>query len=149
MKTKILKFVTILFVSVCGFSSCEDNILFTEYSSLEFDCDWYDYRKHDWSNFDKVIIINSYKELKKHIECPNSYPNIDFSIHTLLLAKGITGNSCYGTVKSFQQTSKNKYMLYVEVTLGDATAVDSWGVALITNKLSKGSNVGLSVETKR
>jgi len=138
MKTKFLKFVTILFVLVVGFSACKDTFLFTEYFTFEIDC--------DWSVYNKVIIINSDEELKQYIECPSSYPTIDFSTQTLLLAKSTAPNSAHATVKSFQQTSKNKYMLYVEVTLEDATALDIWRVALITKKLSKGSNVGLSVE---
>ena len=96
---------------------------------------------------DKVFIINSIGDLKNnYISCSDdSYPVIDFSKHTLLLAKGTATNGIKSIVKKLRQVSKNKYVLDVEVTLNDTCEVGVWQVAIITSKLNKKSNIELNV----
>ena len=147
MKQNILKFTTLLLILAGFFSSCakeETGIPFTEYSLPETGCWWVNFKSG------KVTIVNSNKELERYINCSNDgkYPAIDFSKHTLLLAKGVTPVGVgYCIAKSLQQLSAGKYVLNIEVKLGDSHAPDIWHIALITSKLHGTSNIKLNVTT--
>jgi hypothetical protein len=135
-----------------GLVSCEKNegkneeepreIPFTEYSLSETDCRWVN------TTSDKVIIINSNEELKKHIECEDdNYPAINFSKQTLLLASGATTHNVIGVNSHLKQYSKNSYELYVEVTLGTATVAQGWYISILTEKINERSILKTNVKT--
>jgi hypothetical protein len=117
------------------------NISFTEYSLLETSCQWTNI------NYDeKVIIINSDEELENHIACTGgSYPEIDFSKNSLLLARGATGGIAELTVKNLQKLSKNEYELNIEILLDGTDILQYWIVALIVEKVSEESHIELNV----
>ena len=119
-------------------------IPFTEYSLYETGCWWTNYEQN------KVIIINSEEELDKHIACSGSdtYPEIDFSKHTLLFASGSTS---YGVsnVSGKVYYISGKYVLNVEVLLNDTTAISNWKIALLIDKLDAKSKVELNINIIR
>jgi hypothetical protein len=139
--------VTSLFIMSTGCTKKEKEnkpteISFTEYSLVGIDCDW---RNLDHDH--KVIIINSKTELEKYVVCTEgTFPDIDFSKHTLLLTSGGTGYGIQYLSKKFLFT-ENSYILEIEITLNDATVVEVWRVALITDKLNDKNSVELNVIT--
>jgi hypothetical protein len=148
MKRKILIITAILLILEGGFSSCKDKnepveIPFTEYYLTGTQC--------QWTNIDynsKVIIINSSADLEKYMSCTEgTYPEIDFSKQTLLLASGDAGKVIHTITKKLQKLSKNKYKLYIEIIPSDAPVAlpTKWEVGLIIDKLNKESNVELVV----
>ena len=122
------------------------DIAFTEYFPYETTCRWID--MYDWERNDTLIIINSCEELEKYITCSSgSYPVIDFSKNTLLLASGITPLGITEISNRLLQLSANKYKLEIEIELSKADIFQRWKSALIINKLREGSSVELIVTT--
>ena len=95
-----------------------------------------------------VIIINSDRELRRHITCAenSNLPAIDFSKYTLLLARGTTGTVVYSThMESLQQHSSRSYVMQVQVRTTVIDSVDAWRVAILTDKLNENANIKLNV----
>jgi hypothetical protein len=154
MKTKLIYFV--LFVALAfivigcdgGDSPTKPDypieVPFTEYLVTGTPCQW------RWGSLNsyrgELIIINSDDELKNYITCTDdSYPDVDFSKSSILLANGGTPRLINTIEKRLQQISENEYKLNVVVGLLDATQPYAWAVALITNKLSEISHIELGV----
>jgi hypothetical protein len=119
-------------------------IPFEEYSLDGTLCKWTNL------NYDQtVIIINSDEELENYISCTEgSYPEIDFSQHTLLLASGKADSDIIYIVKSIQQLSYKEYDLNVMIIINDATIVKEWSIALMVKKMSEESHVALNIICK-
>ena len=117
------------------------NIPFEDYSLYGTGCWWSKFE------FNKVFIINSNEELSQYITCreDNNYPEIDFSKHTLLWARGGTPSNVHTIKKQLQQILDNEYKLYIDVLLGSATIPENWIIALIINKISEDSHIELNV----
>ena len=106
----------------------------------------------------RVILINSNEEMRNHIACNtnSSYPQIDFSKHSLLLASGVVTKAISGGIsKKLVQYTDNQYVLNLEVTLNQVTVQINqepfelpWYIALITNKLSEEMTVDRNVAYK-
>ena len=136
-------------VLAVNFSACKEEtkveypieISFTEYSLASTFCQWTNLNYDD-----KLIVINSDKELKSYISCSDgNYPEIDFSKHTLLLANGITPNGIVEISSHLLQPSVNEYKLEIEILLNDADVNEPWTTALIMNKLSKENDIELII----
>ena len=118
------------------------DIPFTEYSLAGTSCQWINL------NYDEtVLIINSNDELENYISCTEgSYPKIDFSIYTLLLASGETVSSIIEiTTEKLLQLSPNEYELYIEIELGVSTIMTEWAIAIIVEKVSNENTVELII----
>ena len=119
----------------------EFDVWFMEYSLNETSCEWINL------NFkDTVIIINSSSELENYINCTGgSYPEIDFSQYSILLAKGYTDYDISEfSVTYLQQHSSNSFTLNVEIVLTDtARRGKTWVHALVVNKICEGTTVKL------
>ena len=119
-------------------------IPFEEYSLEGTTCNWTNL------NYDgTVLIINSNEDLANYISCTEgSYPEIDFSQNTILLAKGKTqfGISDAST-KIIRQSITNSYDFEVEIKIDNArpVAVDSWQIAV---KVQKNTNIESAVNLK-
>ena len=98
---------------------------------------------------DEVAIINSYEELTNYLTCSDggSFPEVDFSKHTLLYVYvGTTDAPCY-IFKNLQQISKNNYNLNVEINLLNENESREWGIVFITDKFNEKSNIKLNLTT--
>ena len=120
-------------------------IPFEEYSLEGTFCKWINlnYPLEDG----ELIIINSAEELINYVSCTEgSYPKIDFSQYTLLLASGYT-YSCpvEVIVKDFLLLTPFEYQLDINVFSGAYQALTKWVIALVVNKLKGGSVVELNV----
>jgi len=107
------------------------------------------------SLIDTVSIINSSDELERKIPVEmldfmrkEGYPNIDFSINSLLFAIGGASTRIIAIEKQLWQTSENEYEVKVVLDLSDVTAPDKWIVALLTDKIREWSNIKLNVVRK-
>ena len=150
MKT-ILKhtaFTAILLSLAGGLISCEKEnpveIPFTEYSLVGTSCQW---KNLNYDN--KLIIINSNKDLEKYVNCMDgdSYPEIDFSKHTLLLANGRTHSNVNSkNIVHLTQYSSRKYDLEIVVRMGTGGLAEAWTLAILVPKVSSRANVTLKIE---
>ena len=147
MKKSFLKFTAFLLVLAGVAASCnpeEDpypkEISANEYAIADTFCQWtnlpYD---------DKVIVINSYDELKKYMDCTEGIsPVIDFEIHSLLLVSGYVNDTVFKkNVKDFKQVSSTKYILNLELELQYKDNTEPWYMALIVQKMNDDSDVKL------
>jgi fumarylacetoacetate (FAA) hydrolase family protein len=141
MKIKILT-ITAIVMMAGSFYSCENNgenifaepieIPVTEYSLSETNC-W-------WTNTEpnKVIVINSNKELEKHVACLDDfeYHDVDFSRQTLLLTSGTSYNGVIEISSTFLQIGSEKYTWKIIVRLNIAMIVQGWQTAILVPKLT-------------
>ncbi|MDL2256753.1 InlB B-repeat-containing protein [Bacteroidales bacterium OttesenSCG-928-I14] len=117
-----------------------------------------DETRYQWKNlnydytrpFYKVIVINSEEELENYIECieGNSYPVIDFSTQSLLVANGIATSSVVTRSKRVQQLSEQSYEMEIEMLVGDAAVMSDWYVPIIINKINDDSIIELLITKK-
>jgi hypothetical protein len=118
-------------------------IPFTEYSLLETNCQWANFES------DKVIIINSQLQLDlyNYITCTDgSYPKVDFSKNTLLLAKGMVAGGI-GCLSKKIVNSVTKYVLEVEIKNSDTMiAGEVWFISIVSEKLRSKTNVELNIK---
>jgi len=167
MKTNYLYLLSLLIIPLCCFScekpvdkdeeTIEENypieIAFTEYRFGETMCGWI-VEKFNYN--DEVIVINSREELENYILCTqagiypdmvekDTFPAIDFSNHTLLLANGSAGYAISSLAKNLQQVSAGKFQLDVAIELNDTPIYERWIIALLTGKLGEESIVELNV----
>ena len=118
-------------------------IPFTKYSLEGTACQWINL------NYDEtVIIINSEEELANYINCTEgSYPVIDFSRHTLLLASGWASGSPADIITiQLQQISDIEYSLYLEIRPGPLATPERWNLSIMTPKLLQGAIITLNVQ---
>ena len=152
MKVKNILLTPLLLLAVAiTAASCNEveknyplEISFTEYSLEGTSCQWIKLNK-ERCNYSELIVINSNEELGSYITCSvgGSYPEIDFSQHTLLLAHGVR---CYQDILnhvSLQQASKQNYVVRVGFQKSLAAALREWRVAIIIDKLLEESSVEL------
>jgi len=89
-----------------------------------------------------AFIINSKTELEKYMD--GDHPDIDFSKHTLIWARGFAPRGIYKvSVNGLQQLSANYFKLEVDVSMIDTDDGGDWIVVLITKKISGKSNIKL------
>jgi len=155
MKTKHLTLLAFFSLFIAFFSFCKKtesepnypiNIPFDEYSLEGTQCQWTNLPYND-----EVIVINNKEELEKYVSCSeNNFPAIDFSKHTLLLARGKNSSGVLElNIKDLQQHSSNKYSLEIEITLSDTVNCKSWCKALIVKKMNEDSKVKLNATFKK
>ena len=131
-------------------------IPFTEYLLAGTSCQWRNLNYHP--NGD-LIIINSNEELENYImaegyspictECPpcDSYPSIDFSKHTLLLASGWAYSSPADVIEiRLQRISANEYSLYLKVRGGLLGTTGPWNISIIVPKLLQSATITFNVQ---
>ena len=92
-----------------------------------------------------ILIINSDKELKEHIE--GDYPPVDLSKKTVILAyKGPQDQYLFQSDKqSFTQTSENSYIMTVNILPFAGTVIGGWQTAIVVDKLPSDVDVKLNV----
>ena len=95
-----------------------------------------------------LIVINSNEEMEEHINCfmGDSYPEIDFTQHTLLLAYGYADYDVSEfIIENLQQLSVNEYKLNIGMALDVNTVAREWVRAFTVSKLSEESNIELNI----
>ena len=160
MKSNFFEYAAFVLLLVVMTAGCKNNekdsnefeIPFSEYSTENEDGIVTSGLDISWNNLkydNKVIIVNSSEEMKKYIpdDIGNHY-DIDFSKFSLLLASGKTNSGIFKRADKFWQISKNEYRLDVEIELNDATIVQSWHLALLTDKLYNDSKISLNLIIK-
>ena len=102
-----------------------------------------------WESFEhsKVIIINSEEALSNYIVCENNdYSNIDFSKHSLLLARSNAFSTILYMNIKFLQEEANKYVLNVNIYRGPLQYPEPWLIAIITPKIDNKATIALNVQ---
>ena len=114
-------------------------IPFEEYSLDGTSCEWINLGYNN-----QIIVINSKEELEQYVGYCNSYPEIDFSNYTLLLASGWVGRAIKEINILFSRNTATKYTLTVEFYLYVAPVLDSWQVSILVPKINTEATVILN-----
>ncbi|MDR2292397.1 MAG: hypothetical protein LBE11_02865 [Prevotellaceae bacterium] len=147
MKKTILQTAAVLLILAgmtvsCGKEEKPIEIPFTEYSLTE--TFW------QWSNLGydgKVIVINSNAELENYITCTEgTFPEIDFSNNTLLIACGASTWNVGSINTIILKHSTTEYELKVTIFMGNATVVERWHIAIIIPKISRITEINLRTD---
>ena len=117
-----------------------ETVSFTEYSLEETACSWIN------PALNEVIVINSNEDMEKYINCiEGSYPEIDFSKNTLLLASS-SDKDVKNIDASFFKDAANNYTVKVTVSSGNAAETVNWNVAILTSKIPNDAIITLEKE---
>ena len=96
-----------------------------------------------------VIIVDSDEDLTKYITSENgdSYPYVDFTKYTMIIANGGTPQGISDVIiDSFQQITEAEYNLNIRVLMTMTDAPELWVKALLVDKWDRPSTVNLNVE---
>ena len=96
-----------------------------------------------------VIIVDSDEDLTKYITSENgdSYPHVDFTQYTMIIANGGTPQGISDVIiDSFQQITEAEYNLNIRVLMTMTDAPELWVKALLVDKWDRPSTVNLNVE---
>lgn len=124
------------------------SVSYTEYTLNT--CDW-DFSWGSVKEEGDVIIINSDEELSNlitHLVCEEgcSYPSMDFTKHSLVVAYGGCRNGISSiNITNFTQTSATELALHIAITTNMTDEAPIWTKALIVDKLSEQSSIKLDV----
>ncbi|MDR1198312.1 MAG: hypothetical protein LBK94_04770 [Prevotellaceae bacterium] len=144
-----LKFAAILLLLAGMMVACgkdKENepieIPFTEYSLIDTYCHW-----NSFGPFDSVTVINSNAEMEKYVTCmEGSFPEIDFTKNTLLLARGGTTTNVDYINIVLLKCSKTEYELKITVFVGIATVAQGWSIKIVVPKLSENVQINLNAQ---
>ena len=96
-------------------------------------------------NYD-FIIINSTEELEQYIDFDENCSTIDFSSHTVLLARGNTSSSpCELESIAFLKNNVSEYIWNVTIVVGYCGMPDIWVVSILVPKIANEEKVLLNV----
>lgn len=116
-------------------------ISFLEYSLAKTSCQWTSFEAN------KVIIINSDEELSGYIVCADEdYPKIDFSKHSVLLARGWSTYGIHYIDIDFLKETANEYALYVSIHTYTTAEASPWIASIITPKMNSENKILLNVQ---
>ena len=119
---------------------------FTEYSLEGTSCRWTNFNGSHYNS--ELIMINNDKELRKYITSITSdydYPAIDFSKHTLLLARGVEGHNVSVRNVDLQQSSTRSYAMTVNLQGSLVSVITYWQAPILISRLKVGGSVVLFV----
>ena len=127
------------------------DVSYTEYTLNT--CDW-DFSWGSVKEEGNVIVVNSDEELSNlitHLVCEEgcSYPSVDFTKHSLVVAYGGCRNGITSiNITNFVQTSATELALHIAITTNMTDEAPVWTKALIVDKLSEHSSIKLDVDVK-
>ena len=120
------------------------NVPYMEYSLWGTQCEWQLPNENN-----NIIIVNSDEELARYIasETGDSYPTVDFTKYTMIIANGGTPQGISDVIiDSFQQITEAEYNLNIRVLMTMTDAPELWAKALLVDKWDRLSTVNLNVE---
>ncbi|MDR0619696.1 MAG: hypothetical protein LBG17_07360 [Bacteroidales bacterium] len=149
----ILKTTAIMLILAGSLVSCgkekdkePTEIPFTEYSLVDTNCQWID-PCSDFDCSDLVILINSRNEIEKYTVCTEgTFPEIDFTKHTLLFISGVARQNVVSINISFKSATALTYELNVTVSMGMFMSVESWRYPVLVSKIPDHSKINLKVD---
>ena len=160
MKPNLLNLTAFLLILAGIVTSCKDKVTdekesiypidvpFEEYSLEGSGCEWIEiHNKPYFPYYSDLLMINSNKELEKYIKCSEgeSYPAINFSTQTLLIAYGVQGHFVIPNYRTLQQLSKQNYEMLVNLEPYANSVITEWQDAIIVNKILDGTHIELII----
>ena len=123
------------------------DIPFTFYSLSGTSCQWIELDNNDGRNYHReIVVINSNEELENYITCTGgTYPAIDFSKYTLILARGAEPHPDFPDKATLQQLSAQSYVMTVNLLPSAADVDGYWKVSIIVNKIAANSVIELII----
>ena len=119
------------------------DITYKEYTLYGSSCDWN--LPDDYNN---VIVVDSDEELARYIasESGESYPAVDFSKYTMIIAHGYSLNGISNKqIESFQSISATEIALNIAIYQDMTDVVEPWTIALLVDKWDRLYNIDLRV----
>jgi len=121
-------------------------IPFEGYSITATSCYWINLTYPTYPANGDLKVINSNEELENYITCSvGTYPEIDFSKHTLLVSSGFTTNMNMLSNIELLQNSFSEYTLNLLIQVTNFTVPSGWLYAFLMPKISDEATVILNV----
>lgn len=120
------------------------DVPYMEYSLYGTSCEW-----QLPKIYNNVIVANSDEELARYIssEAGESYPAVDFSKYTMIIAHGYSLNGITNKrIESFKRVSATELTLNITISRDLTDVVEPWSIALLVDKWDKIHNVDLKVD---
>lgn len=120
------------------------DVPFMEYSLYGSSCEW---QLPQINN--NIIVVDSNEELARYItsKSEESYPTVDFTKYTMIIAHGGTPQGIAEImVESLQKSSDTEYTLNIAVIMSMTDAPELWTKALLVDKWDKLHNINLNVD---
>ena len=133
--------------TACGEKETEEFFYEIFDFDFPFNCNWVSHEIY----YNEVTIINSNRELEKHINWRegHSFPAVDFRRNTLLLARGTWPQQARVEEVTLLQNCKLEYTLNVALLTGAHATPVKWTVGVLTYKIPNNANITLIVEVLR
>lgn len=110
---------------------------------------------YEWEEFvyphnSEVVVINSYEDFDNYIKTTDknnitTIP-IDFSLQSLILARGVEPYACHTEILDLQYIPDKGYVMIMNMSTSLATVITNWNVALLTSKIHDGEKVSLVID---
>lgn len=127
----------------------KSNLPYAEYSLNGTSCEWN--FPEDFNEIIDAIIVNSDEELSNYVKSNNnaSYPNIDFTKHTLIITHGCaaSGIECMH-LTDFTKHSDLHYEILIEIEQTLVCVMSPWVYAFVVDKISDDAQIGLGIILK-
>jgi len=94
-------------------------------------------------------VINNNDELENYLICPEDFPVIDFSRHTLVLTSGYSANTIsaiYGISDiALFKNGTNQYAMEATISQGINNEGNPWCIAILTSKIEDDATIILEI----
>lgn len=127
-------------------STESSDVPYMEYTLSGTSCEW-----SFTQDANDIIIVNSNEELNRYIvsESAESFPSVDFTKYTMIIAHGGTPRGVYDTmVESFKKSSDTEYSLNIIVAMTMTDAPELWTKALLVDKWDRLYTINLYVDIR-
>jgi len=121
-------------------------VSYKKYSLEESPCEWKEDRFAVKSN-GAVVVINNNEALENYVGCiDGTYPAVDFSQKTLLVATGVEVNQSTPRIATLVKNPDGAYAMEVSMNVSDAPAPNFWQVSVVVDKIDDNSHISVAVQ---
>jgi hypothetical protein len=121
-------------------------VSYKEYSLEESPCEWKENRFAAKNN-GTVVVINNNEALENYVGCiDGTYPAVDFSQKTLLVATGLEAYQNTPRIATLVKNPDGAYAMEVSMNVSDAPAPNFWQVSVVVDKIDGDSRISAVVQ---
>jgi len=121
-------------------------VSYKEYSLEESPCEWKENRFAAKSN-GTIVVINNNEALENYVGCiDGTYPAVDFSQKTLLVATGVEAYQNTPRTVNLVKNPDGAYVMEVNMNVSFAAALNFWQVSVVVDKIDDDSRISVVVQ---
>jgi len=121
------------------------SVSYKKYSLEESACEWKEDRFA--ASNGTVVVINNNESLENYVGCiEGTYPAVDFSRQTLLVATGLEAYQNTPVIGTLVKNPDGAYAMEVNMNVSDAPAPNFWQVSVVVDKIDDDSRISVAVQ---